>query len=220
VSLNRGIPFEFQGNQSRVYSIIGSCAELCACLFLGLQMLFAPPEADCQAGTPGTEFSVHIRPEDFIIPICHEGMNRSQVLYLVLHGLKRGYTLPGQERVCVPHGAESGFDPHAVSAVMQLLFVPSLQKRSHRPLLSVVHATRTHTHAHFRSLHSIGYVFCVPGLRACILVVVQAYADINEENVIAYIHGKCWPRGSGGDWVSTCCCVCMLACMCMLVFHV
>ncbi len=119
-----GTRVELQGNQPRVYSMIQVLC-ITVCLFLCLQMLFAPPEADCQAGTPGTEFSVHIRPEDFIIPICHEGMNRSQVLYLVLHGLKRGYTLPGQERVCVPHGAESGFDPHAVSAVMQLLFAPS-----------------------------------------------------------------------------------------------
>ena len=24
-------------------------------------------------------FQVHVRPQDFVIPICHEGMNRSQV---------------------------------------------------------------------------------------------------------------------------------------------
>jgi hypothetical protein len=32
-----------------------------------------------------------------------------QILYLVLHGLLRGQSPP---RVCVPHGAESGFDPY------------------------------------------------------------------------------------------------------------
>jgi hypothetical protein len=57
-------------------------------------------------------FKVHIRPEDFVLPACHEGMNRSQVMYLVLQGLKRGYVLPGMERIGLPHGAESGFDPY------------------------------------------------------------------------------------------------------------
>ena len=77
-------------------------------------MAFAPNEAECRSANT---FTVHIRPEDFVIPVCHEGMNRSQILYLVFQARKQGYTLPGLERVCVPHGADSGFDPHHVRRV-------------------------------------------------------------------------------------------------------
>ena len=35
-----------------------------------------------------------------------------QVMYLVLHGVKRMMCRDGLHRVCVPHGAESGFDPY------------------------------------------------------------------------------------------------------------
>ena len=43
---------------------------------------------------------------------CNVPESCPQVLYLVLHGLKRGLAVPGWENVCVPHGAETGFDPY------------------------------------------------------------------------------------------------------------
>ena len=56
------------------------------------------------------KFEIHLRPEDFVIPICHEGMNRSQIMFLVACALKSQHS--SRYRVSVPHGAESGFDPH------------------------------------------------------------------------------------------------------------
>lgn len=61
---------------------------------------------------PG-EWAFHLRSQDFVLPACHEGMNRSQVLYLVLQGLRRVCATNEPVRVAVPHGAESGYDPHA-----------------------------------------------------------------------------------------------------------
>ena len=52
-----------------------------------------------------SHFRVHIRPDDVVIPMCHEGMNRSQIMYLVMWGLKNN-------NVTLPHGACSGFDPY------------------------------------------------------------------------------------------------------------
>lgn len=104
----------------------------------GGRIAFSPTEEEVKELH---NFHVHVRPEDFVIPICHEGMNRSQVMYLVLQTLKRslssavasaaaaaaaasgagteeavpeGATPPA--RVCVPHGAETGFDPHQAYA--------------------------------------------------------------------------------------------------------
>ncbi len=54
-----------------------------------------------------------IQPSDFLIPMCHEGVNRSQILYLALVGLlRRAQPDLDEVRVAVPHGAEGGFDPH------------------------------------------------------------------------------------------------------------
>lgn len=58
-------------------------------------------------------FKVHIRPEDLVIPMCHEGMNRSQLMYLVQHALKsKSGDRVIEPRVTLPHGACSGFDPY------------------------------------------------------------------------------------------------------------
>lgn len=71
-------------------------------------------------------FQVHIRPEDLVIPMCHEGMNRSQIMYLVQQSLKSRFDdriEPAVENtdtavnfphrmVTLPHGACSGFDPY------------------------------------------------------------------------------------------------------------
>lgn len=60
------------------------------------------------------QLCIKITADDYCIPICHEGMNRSQVLYLNLVALKKilGVDPHGVGGVCLPHGAESGFDPY------------------------------------------------------------------------------------------------------------
>lgn len=73
---------------------------------LGGSVVFAPAAEVIEAGTP---FCVHVRPADLCVPVCHEAQNRAQIMYLVLHGLKRSH-MPA--RVALPHGAESGFDPY------------------------------------------------------------------------------------------------------------
>ena len=69
---------------------------------LGGTLVISPPMEDVG------DFKVHIRPDDLVIPICHEGMNRSQILHLVLLAIKNQV---GKDNVSKPHGAESGFDP-------------------------------------------------------------------------------------------------------------
>jgi hypothetical protein len=95
---------------SRLFRLVARRSMCFRCGIRRAQIVFAPSEEDVKAYR---HFCVHIRPEDFVIPICHEGMNRAQILYLVLHGLKRSLVPAGSpRRVCVPHGAESGFDPY------------------------------------------------------------------------------------------------------------
>jgi hypothetical protein len=69
-------------------------------------------------GTPVIQdggFLIHLAPGDVVIPVCHEGMNRSQILYLALHALKKRCNV---EPLTIgrPHGAESGFDPYQAYA--------------------------------------------------------------------------------------------------------
>ena len=71
---------------------------------------FVCAEEDVPAGT--TKFVFPLSSKDFVLSACHEGMNRSQILYLVMQGLRRVYAANEPVRVAVPHGAESGFDPH------------------------------------------------------------------------------------------------------------
>ena len=47
-----------------------------------LQIVFAPSDESIAKGEP---FCIHVRPGDFVIPMCHEGMNRSQVQPRFLH---------------------------------------------------------------------------------------------------------------------------------------
>lgn len=70
---------------------------------LGGRVLFAPTSPSSR-----DSFVVHVRDEDVVVPVCDDGVGRSQCLYLALHGLKRGC---GIHRVVVPHGVERGFDP-------------------------------------------------------------------------------------------------------------
>ena len=69
-------------------------------------VLFAPnlPE------NPDPSFKIGIQPNDLLYPICHQGLNRSQVMFLALLGLKHAMK-SNLEDVYPAHGAESGFDP-------------------------------------------------------------------------------------------------------------
>ncbi len=65
-------------------------------------------------------WSVGIQPTDFLIPVCHQGMNRSQVMRLVLTGVEQKLRDPehkGQsvdtEWVSRAHGAVTGCDAHS-----------------------------------------------------------------------------------------------------------
>lgn len=69
----------------------------------GGQVLFVPlTDADRKKDA----FSLAIRSNDKVFPICPDGLNRSQVLYLALLGLKR--VLGMSEGVQLPHGARCG----------------------------------------------------------------------------------------------------------------
>lgn len=64
-----------------------------------------------------TSFELHIRPDDYVIPVCHEGMNRSQVMHLAAKIVKSCEMFPtdavdGAYGVSVPHGVYGGFDPY------------------------------------------------------------------------------------------------------------
>jgi hypothetical protein len=68
----------------------------------GGSVVAAPSEASLKSGAATFTFALH--PEDVLLPVCHEGMNRSQIMHLVA----RAYV----DRVVLPHGAESGYDPY------------------------------------------------------------------------------------------------------------
>ena len=81
--------------------------------------------------------SVQLRYGDVVFPVCHQGQNRSQVMWAVVEDLNRSSTHRSRSRsrssspkhhqqqqnerlereqqpltVVAPHGAESGFDPY------------------------------------------------------------------------------------------------------------
>jgi len=75
---------------------------------LGGYVVIGPDEDE---HTIDPSFKIVIGANDFVIPMCHEGMNRSQVLSLVLETLKTFYFVKSKFDAN-PHGAESGFDPY------------------------------------------------------------------------------------------------------------
>ena len=78
---------------------------------LGGQFYVAPLlEAADGKERPTEPFKIHFTENDLLIPICHEGMNRSQILFLALHAVAKTWGL--SPCIGLPHGAESGFDPH------------------------------------------------------------------------------------------------------------
>eukprot|EP01125_Pyxidicula_operculata_P018518 TRINITY_DN6577_c0_g1_i4.p2 TRINITY_DN6577_c0_g1~~TRINITY_DN6577_c0_g1_i4.p2 ORF type:complete len:410 (-),score=80.31 TRINITY_DN6577_c0_g1_i4:69-1298(-) len=58
------------------------------------------------------DFKFAIKPNDTLLPICADGLRRSQVLYLVLQGMKR--KLGVEKGVHLPHGALHGYDPFVI----------------------------------------------------------------------------------------------------------
>lgn len=73
----------------------------------GAKIVFAPfSEADFKRDS----FNFAILTNDRIFPICPDGLIRSQILYLVLQGIKR--KLGVSTGVELPHGARSGYDPY------------------------------------------------------------------------------------------------------------
>ncbi|PRP83826.1 hypothetical protein PROFUN_08941 [Planoprotostelium fungivorum] len=68
----------------------------------GVRVIFAPPSVREQP------FVFGIRQTDHLLPICTDGLGRSQVLHLVFKGLKR--SLGTETGVYPPHGAVYGFD--------------------------------------------------------------------------------------------------------------
>ncbi len=70
---------------------------------------------DPTIGFPTNGWKMDLYANDTVLPMCHEGMNRSQVLAVVLGWAK--YIYAGmfglkEFRIKPPHGAESGFDPY------------------------------------------------------------------------------------------------------------
>ena len=62
---------------------------------------------------------IWITPQDLVIPVCHEGMNRSQVMYMALVGALRRAGVPDADmHVACPHGAFGGFYPGRVPPVL------------------------------------------------------------------------------------------------------
>jgi hypothetical protein len=62
-------------------------------------------------------WSLGIRPTDFLVPVCHQGMNRSQIMRLALSELQDSFAPGGMGFmrglwVSRPHGASSGCDAH------------------------------------------------------------------------------------------------------------
>jgi hypothetical protein len=57
-------------------------------------------------------FQFIIEPTDYLIPVCHQGMNRSQVLRRVLLNLVKSNQMDSDMWVSRPHGASSGCDAY------------------------------------------------------------------------------------------------------------
>lgn len=91
----------------------------------GGRIVFAPLHAlDVMQDT----FTFSILTHDRIFPVCPDGLIRSQILYLVLQGIKR--KLGVSAGVELPHGARFGFDPfvltdHATDIQQQYTHIPA-----------------------------------------------------------------------------------------------
>jgi cell fate (sporulation/competence/biofilm development) regulator YlbF (YheA/YmcA/DUF963 family) len=91
----------------------------------GGTVIFAPQSPE---DLSRDNFCLSVRPHDRILPVCADGLHQSQILYLVLKGLKR--VLGVREGICLPHGALGGYDPFILE-----------QKSSNVKALEYVHIT-------------------------------------------------------------------------------
>lgn len=97
---------------SKAYAEPSLEALVVAATELGARVVFAPAD--------GRDFAVGIRPSDIVAIACHQGINRSQVCFLAVCGLQRAMAAASgagpdddaTRHVLLPHGCESGFDPH------------------------------------------------------------------------------------------------------------
>jgi hypothetical protein len=71
---------------------------------------YAAPILTEDSKKPVTPFKIHFTQNDVLIPICHEGVNRSQIMFLALQAVSKQAGV--KPCISVPHGAESGFDPY------------------------------------------------------------------------------------------------------------
>ena len=87
----------------------------------GGRVIVMPDEdvaTDAMEAGLGPPVSIGIHPGDFLIPVCHQGMNRSQIMRLVLTGVI-GKLYPADNKgtmtewVSRAHGAVSGCDAHS-----------------------------------------------------------------------------------------------------------
>jgi len=72
----------------------------------GGKLLFVPLKDEDRVKD---KFIFAIKTNDELFPVCPDGFHRSQILYLVLKGIKR--LLGVSTGVNLPHGAKSGYDP-------------------------------------------------------------------------------------------------------------
>lgn len=82
-------------------------------------MVIEAPEQETVSGwveSGAKPWSIGIHPTDYLIPVCHQGMNRSQVMRLVLTDVREQLGDEGgvdTEWVSRAHGAVSGCDAHS-----------------------------------------------------------------------------------------------------------
>jgi hypothetical protein len=68
------------------------------------------PDMSDDGFTFSADFKIALGPTDKVMSICHEGLNRSQMMHLVTSALTSVQF--GNANVFYPHGAESGFCPY------------------------------------------------------------------------------------------------------------
>ena len=64
---------------------------------------------------PVIPFIIHFTENDVLIPVCHEGLNRSQLMFLAMHAVSSACGV--SPCISLPHGADSGFDPYPLREV-------------------------------------------------------------------------------------------------------
>ena len=128
---------------------------------VGGTLIFAPPalgkeeaEMDAAEVAEVSDFLVHVYAHDALYPVCPTGLHHSQVLYLVLRGIKRAlgehhhktHADGGEGAVFAPHGALHGTCVEAIQIYLLSMF---LSGDSVRTYTSTLHLS---TNIHITSL--------------------------------------------------------------------